>query len=384
MIVLLFVWLVVLLWTQFTSCDKTIYLHIGPHKTGSSHLQHFLSANQKELATKGYCWPILPDVGPRMRMTGKSLSRISSDIIETKQISSIVMKEINNCLVNNDTMILSAEDLSTFHSDQVQLLKSFLPEDNKIKIVIFFREFLSRVYSTFAEVTKKNGGKTTSFGQFLFRTFDTISHMNQIDTSALVTRWGNVFGGENIIVVDYDGVNAAGKDLAYVFVCEIMKTMCGDDQNEGGIWGGQVAHENEKPNILFLHLVYLVRFYVQTQGFSICSFDYPFITETLKLYEARRLTPPLLQSHLKVLQFFSKNMDSQFRYYHSSKILYSNETAAMKVLEGFTAEEVDEFSFYNDPNWMKFLKDEFWRLKKQNKLCSFTKPIMNPSNRTLR
>lgn len=37
--------------------EKTLYLHIGRHKTGTSSLQHFLFANRERLESLGFCYP---------------------------------------------------------------------------------------------------------------------------------------------------------------------------------------------------------------------------------------------------------------------------------------------------------------------------------------
>ena len=39
---------------------KTLYLHIGQPKTGTTALQHFLAANSAELEAQGLAFPLMP------------------------------------------------------------------------------------------------------------------------------------------------------------------------------------------------------------------------------------------------------------------------------------------------------------------------------------
>lgn len=43
---------------------KTLYLHIGMPKTGTSSIQKFLLQNPEALARQGYCFPKLPHKYP--------------------------------------------------------------------------------------------------------------------------------------------------------------------------------------------------------------------------------------------------------------------------------------------------------------------------------
>ena len=41
---------------------KTLYLHIGTQKTATTTLQHFLAENDEVLKTKGYTYPLFPEI----------------------------------------------------------------------------------------------------------------------------------------------------------------------------------------------------------------------------------------------------------------------------------------------------------------------------------
>ena len=41
-----------------------------------------------------------------------------------------------------------------------------------------------------------------------------------------IFKYSKVFGFQNLKIVDYDGIIAAGKDIRYVFACHIMEFGC--------------------------------------------------------------------------------------------------------------------------------------------------------------
>ena len=71
---------------------KTLYLHIGTHKTGSTAIQHFFKVNKEVLKTMGYTYPLFPRFQYSHKLTernGLFLSTIYKEngerIIETEQ-----------------------------------------------------------------------------------------------------------------------------------------------------------------------------------------------------------------------------------------------------------------------------------------------------------
>jgi hypothetical protein len=363
-----------------------INIHIGPHKTGTSHIQHYLTIKRQQLSDSGFCWPTATEPDSAPDRSGKALHNLSSHITTFQKIPLFIEEELKLCARKNMSIILSAEDFSTFNLSQVRLLKHLLvtsltDEHDKslhsnisFKVIIFYRDWISLVYSTFAEVSKKNEAKSTSISHYLFRTLDGITKLPQLDILSLISYHSEVFGLHNIILVDYNGVKAQGKDIAYVFVCEILKVLC----LKSSILNTVAAKENEKPNIPLLHLIYLLRYYIQSLGYQFCVFDGEFIGSLVKFYKNRKnslpAALPLIRSNLAFLQDHAHMIDQSLRLRYASSLLYNNVTASKEVIKSFVAEEIDEMSFYDDLNWMKFLSLEFNRLKKEKKVCK-----MNPS-----
>lgn len=183
----------------------------------------------------------------------------------------------------------------------------------------------------------------------------------------LVERYQQVFDPKDITIVDYDGVNAFRKDIAYVFVCEILKTLCSHSES----LNVNAIRENHKPNTTHLHLVFLLRNYVHMRGHKICKFDVKFISDSVNYYRLKKIDLPTIRSNLKILHPLSLSLDEKFRASFGSKIMYNNQSAARQIIQNFIAEEIDEHLFFHKHRWMKFLNAQYERLRKSGQLCAF-------------
>jgi hypothetical protein len=169
-----------------------------------------------------------------------------------------------------------------------------------------------------------------------------------------------------MVIVDYDGAQAAGKDIALIFVCDILQMQC----DESTIKKNYVAHENEKPNVVLLHLMYLIRFYAHTQGYVFCDFGYKAMNDLLKNYSGRKLKPPIMSTSLLSLHLYSRAVDEKYRAAYQERMLYSNQSATIESMKSLRIDMIDEMAFYNSTHWLKFLQEELRRLVFVRKLCT--------------
>lgn len=349
----------------------TIFLHVGPHKTGSSHIQYYLTKVRQNLMERGICWPSLSNISTSY--SHKALSSLAFDLRSKDQANPQILQEVTKCLTRGLSVIISAEDLCNLDEEEIFILRDALihliPSQVKIQfqVIIYYREWISRMYSTYAEETRKSLGKGISFSRHLFIYYDKFYNSAQMNTLLLARRYQKVFGMRNLVIIDYDGVNAARKDIAYVFVCDVLKTLC--TESEG--LNEKALRENRKPNIPFLHLVYLVQRHIQARGNTVCKFDDSFISETMRYFVTRKLSPPIIRSDVAFLHPLSRAFDIEFRKEFEAIIRYSNQSATWESINQFYAEEIDEQTFYFDHGWIKFLNFEFDRLKRSGRLCTF-------------
>ena len=88
---------------------KTLYIHIGTPKTGSSAIQAFLSQNREVLTQKGFCYPKFPfhyDYVSKNRngyfLRAKKLENRQSDFEEGIEMLRKVFEEYSNVILSEE------------------------------------------------------------------------------------------------------------------------------------------------------------------------------------------------------------------------------------------------------------------------------------------
>lgn len=192
---------------------KTLYLHIGTEKTGTTTLQSFLSKNRDALYKQGIIYPKSPGFFNHRDLATCCLdnSHIDDAILnkgltdpakKEKWCSELIRKfhdEMIDLPHSHDTVIISSEH---FHSRLIspneiqklhQILNSFF---DKIKIIVYLRrqdELAIGLYSTIIK-----------FGGNPFKLFpEKEAASSYYDYQLLLQNWSNVFGKKAIKPIIY-------------------------------------------------------------------------------------------------------------------------------------------------------------------------------------
>lgn len=175
--------------------EKTVYLHIGTNKTGSSSIQAFLFDNRLELEKYGVFYPIFKDVkvlnGPNInsifKLSGESLREDCEK--EVKRYLDVIQK--NSC----KSVILSHENLC-FGGIRLEVLLRLLTEANfTIKIVVYLRPVATWLTSFWYQNMKPTNIRHESLSTMLDVTQSRCSFF-----MTLIEK----FGKENIIIKPYE------------------------------------------------------------------------------------------------------------------------------------------------------------------------------------
>lgn len=134
---------------------KTCFLHVGPHKTGSSSIQKFLRANQSVLrANNLQCISL---IGSR-KMPSRLFFPKQRDSLMSGRGKGIVWKSIRQYLEDDCSLILSDERLSRQLSDPdflPSLVRLFSKFGFRLVLVSVHREQASHLNSSYVQGVKR-------------------------------------------------------------------------------------------------------------------------------------------------------------------------------------------------------------------------------------
>lgn len=210
---------------------KTLYLHIGTPKTGTTSIQHFCYDNMDRLSEEGYYYPELPfkyENKGKYR-NGLFLEAIyyneegNREIEKEKENFNLGLKAIEEYFNTYDNIILSDEGIWTacFNRKRGKNLMEELQQNAQsagyqIKIIVYLRRQDDFLVSWYNQLIKHNisNKNTISWDEY----FQNYSQYVQLDYLRCLKKLKNIFGMENIIVRRFDRQYFKGGSLIADFL----------------------------------------------------------------------------------------------------------------------------------------------------------------------
>ncbi len=201
---------------------KTLYLHIGTHKTGSTSLQNYLIDHAKGLEGYGlafYTGMVEPGNHLELHVAAMRLDRLSFskekyDITGSPDYIRAVTENVRRFQKNHHdkNLIFSTEALNFLrHDDEIERLKNILNSQNyQVKIICVFRDPKFFIKSYRSQIEKAKNRQASD---------DPKSHLYvgddswMIDYNAVREIWSRHFGEKNFIEIDYDKRVAESNDI---------------------------------------------------------------------------------------------------------------------------------------------------------------------------
>lgn len=178
---------------------KTVYLHVGSPKTGTSALQYFLLQNCERLKQKGFCYPA-HDVDPNGVSAGNAqllVQMINEDFSQAqKWVGQILDTDLPNVILSSEYFYAQIKNAG------FAKLKEMLAHANT-KVIVYLRRQDSMLTSVYQQQIKRHGG-TFTMGMY-FR-----NYKNDLYAYKEVRKWAQVFGNENVFVRCYEPVQFLG------------------------------------------------------------------------------------------------------------------------------------------------------------------------------
>lgn len=187
---------------------NTLFLHVGPHKTGTTSIQKFLLDNRQALEKANVIYP-----ERFQRIFGHHPFR---ELLDTKAISQDDLKFFNN---TEKDFLLSSEDLISLGKDKFEYLRSTL-ESKKIVVIYAWRRASFKLYSIWQETIKH--GSTEPFFSYYHNHLARPAQSQMLSPDLKLAMFINVFGRDNVKVLDYDASSKSDSLLQdFLQICNV-------------------------------------------------------------------------------------------------------------------------------------------------------------------
>lgn len=194
---------------------KTLYLHIGTSKTGTTTIQTYCGINREQLKSKGVLFPIMPYHYDRIteNRNGHFLyAMIYENGVRNKEKEKQVLKQeldyIVDCFKDYDNILLSEESIWWATATRRKGLWKYLQEHSQqnhyqVKIIVYLRRQDQFMMSRYNQIIKTDtGGGTQRFYEY-FKDMNgkykcVMNYRQRLDYMA------KFFPKENIVVKRFD------------------------------------------------------------------------------------------------------------------------------------------------------------------------------------
>jgi hypothetical protein len=189
---------------------KTLYLHVGPHKTGTTYIQNCLASNTEALAGRGIVYPatgVTPSV-PHLCGHHEAVLWLAG---KQNKIDAFGPNQLMDDIGEAETVILSSENACALSVEELSRIKKYFSGWN-IRIVAFLRRRSAILKSQWQENVK--WGEYYDISEFLFSEFVHPYMSNLVNQKLMLDKMSEVFGKESLIILNYDVTLSEGNDIA--------------------------------------------------------------------------------------------------------------------------------------------------------------------------
>lgn len=210
---------------QISPDPPEIILHVGPHKTGSSHIQALIGVNEAALAKEGVSLS-----GEWKRSVSDHNHTRLVDALCTRDTEALKRQVERVVLSSRERVLVSAEDLCLLPLSLLKSLGEALSR-HRVTVVYYLRCWPKRLYSVWQEEVRH--GYVASFKSFLAEHLVAPAGSEIINPSLCLDRFSDAFGYSNLKIVSYDQLADSEVDLYSHFVSAILKL----NTSNGECWG---------------------------------------------------------------------------------------------------------------------------------------------------
>lgn len=194
-----------------------LVLHVGPHKTATTWLQHNFYHNIKALAEAGWLYP---QTGVRVRVAHHDLSDNPEQILDDRSAKVRELRRIAaKAAEKNLDILLSSEGFRNWKPEHLRRLQAIMAP-HELHIVYCVRDPASMLYSFWAQQVRT--GTQLSFPQFRDKQFAKPARSKILNPLIEIKALQDIEGARLSLLL-YDEIRRQQRDIFDVFVQDILK-----------------------------------------------------------------------------------------------------------------------------------------------------------------
>lgn len=174
-----------------TNPKKTLYIHIGAPKTGTTAIQHFLSTNNALLLEKGLFYPMMGRGFYNMQSRVNGFAAIEEEMFKEVSERFLKMEGVHSMVFSEEIFFVRVFGLL----EKLQKVRHLYDFD--VKIVVYFRRSVDYICGMWQESVKS--GESPSDIETFLRAYT--PYKKSID---LIFELGEILGNDKIIVKTYE------------------------------------------------------------------------------------------------------------------------------------------------------------------------------------
>ncbi len=169
-----------------------LYLHIGPHKTGSTFIQKVFFENRERLLRLGVNYPNFGFSG----QFGQHEAVEKVRALEQGQLDEYLAP-----FLSGEVNFVSSENFDRLNSGEIQKLQKSLATAD-VRIIYYYRNHIDMLPSWWQEAVKH--GSRISFHEFVLPHILRPYASNIVNPCVVLDLYADVFGKSNITIIDYN------------------------------------------------------------------------------------------------------------------------------------------------------------------------------------
>jgi hypothetical protein len=379
--------IIIVLLNHFSDGLKNkIFLHVGPQKTGASSVLEFAASNKRMFEDR-LCIPT--EMKKRemnvneISFARRQLNEKANHGMHLKSISepwkalwkfpnsTRYVEPLEACISKKKDIFITSEFISQYSPETLVKLKKALPKDYEIYIIVVYRDWLSKMVSHYYDLNRRDILRVEPIVESLFHNFGQVLPATSWNYGYVMKTLNETMKPEKMILLDFNGIHAIGKDVIFGLFCEILMLPFACSHQE-----------RKKPptryDTYLLHLVSIVRNYIYHHGFQIkkeimsnivlyTKFSRDLLTSYTQNPHLKSMLPVEV-SNLRLIHNYASQIDSDVRREYQHYFMHGNRTANLDHIKTFEVSQLDLKRFYESVKCKRWLEAELARLTSEGSI----------------